>query len=516
MYDLFYSLVKERSFSPLHLFKLGCFIFFVFILNFHSKAQYIPITDTVEYAKEKAYEKNFGEADRILTEFNNSSPDLNSFRLHARVLFWMKDFDRSKVVHQKALAAFPEENILKLEYGIFLFDIGKYKLSASFLEDYIVSDSSNNEALTRLAYMHLWNGRTETSKKYAKTILKLDPENVEATEILKQVHNYTSPYVQINAGVFSDDQPLNSNFRELVTGWYRSWILSPVISVKHNAATVSNNSYSSTWLQLMNSININMGITTISLKGGVFNQGKAFTTGAVYLNQKLSKDFSLFTGVERRPYQYTISSIKQPLIQDFYTISLNYNLKDKWLGKAAYELQQFDDNNRIHTTYLWMLLPLLHKGNFSFKGGYGYNYSTSLLNRFILKDSSTSNRNFPLSTKQTEGIYDPYFTPQNQIVHSILASVNIKTSDKFFISLRSSIGVSAKADAPSFTVKEQNNQYSVHKSYSVLAYTPVEAVAEMIFLISPRFTIKSSYTYNSLFFYTSHSGVLGLKYSFIP
>ncbi len=82
--------------------------------------------------------------------------------------------------------------------------------------------------------------------------------------------------------------------------------------------------------------------------------------------------------------------------------------------------------------------------------------------------------------------------------------------------MRSSIGVSAKADAPSFIVKEQNNQYSVHKSYSVLAYTPVEAVAEMIFLISPRFTIKSSYTYNSLFFYTSHSGVLGLKYSFIP
>jgi hypothetical protein len=514
---LFHLFSGAKGFSFLVLLYKTWIIFFIFcILSSPSKAQNIIITDTVEYAKEKAYEKNFTEADRILTAFNNSQTNLNALQLHSQVLFWMKEFDRSIAIQQLALAAFPEDNRIKLEYGNMLFDMGRYKLSENLLNDYLIHDNVNAEALMKLAYINLWSGRNNKAKTYTTTILQNEPGNTEASIILEQIKNYTSPYIHLNAGVFSDDQPLTGNFKEFVGGWYHSWILSPVFSLKHNTATVSDILYNSTWIQLMNSVNLNMGKTKFVFKGGVFNQENAVATGALYVTQKIAGNLAISAGGERRPYQYTISSVKQPLLQDFYTLSLDYNKNEKWLGKAAFEMQQFDDNNRVQTSYVWMLLPLIHKEKISVKGGYGFNYSTSLENRFILKDSSRSNGTTPITNKQLEGVYDPYFTPQNQIVHSVLASININPSKNFSIALRSSIGVSAKADAPSFAVKQQINQYSIYKTYNIVSYNPVEAVAEINMALSPRFSLKTAYAYNSLFFYTSHLGSIGLKYSFNP
>src|SRR5688572_24102193 len=87
-----------------------------------TNAQQTNIFDTIEIARTKAFQKDFREADRLLTLYTASHTEINSLRLHAQVLYWMKDFTRSAQVFETALAAFPKTNILKLDFGRLLFE----------------------------------------------------------------------------------------------------------------------------------------------------------------------------------------------------------------------------------------------------------------------------------------------------------------------------------------------------------------------------------------------------------
>ncbi|WP_166690558.1 hypothetical protein [Fibrivirga algicola] len=43
------------------------------------------------FARSIAYKKNFAEADRLLSRFTSTKNEVNALRLHAQVLYWMKE-----------------------------------------------------------------------------------------------------------------------------------------------------------------------------------------------------------------------------------------------------------------------------------------------------------------------------------------------------------------------------------------------------------------------------------------
>jgi hypothetical protein len=56
------------------------FISLTFIINI-AKSQNSSPVDTIEYARSKAYEKDFSVADKLLTEYNRFHKDVNALRL---------------------------------------------------------------------------------------------------------------------------------------------------------------------------------------------------------------------------------------------------------------------------------------------------------------------------------------------------------------------------------------------------------------------------------------------------
>ncbi|MGI8581873.1 MAG: tetratricopeptide repeat protein, partial [Chitinophagaceae bacterium] len=118
---------------------------------FRLNAQVSNPVDTIEYARSKAYEKNFAEADRLLTVYSLTHSDINALRLHAQVLYWMKNFNRSAEVFEKTLAVFPDVQVVKLDYGRMLFETGKLSHSQVLLEDYKLHDPGNAEVNILLA-----------------------------------------------------------------------------------------------------------------------------------------------------------------------------------------------------------------------------------------------------------------------------------------------------------------------------------------------------------------------------
>lgn len=490
------------------------------LLNFACplSGQDIIPTDTIEYARSKAYAKQFDEADRLLTLFTSTNNDINAMRLHAQVLYWMKEFSRAEVVYEKILVAFPDVVIVKLDYGRFLFEVNKRTKAEEHLKKYLVSDSLNAEANILLAYIELWKGNSASAKKRTARLLQTYPENNKINDLMSEIIYQSSPYIKAGIQYVSDDQPINNTAFEIEAGWHRSWIFSPQLNLKTNNFQFNNTSDHSLWFQAGDKITMGNSGMTLQLAGGIFQPtGTDSTTytGSLLLTQKISPAFFIDLGYEKKPYQYTIASIKNPLLEKFYTAALRLDKSGKWLGKAAYEVLQFENGGNIQTVYAWLLIPLLTQKSFDLKAGYAFSYSNADKNTYVSSKPLSSVVATTALYGQVPGVYDPYFSPNRQFINSLLASVTIKFSAQVQFSARTSIGVYARADNPYIYLdKKPGNAFFINKVYSTEEYTPIEFVSELQVKSNRKFSLNVSYTYNKLLFYSSNLLNLGMKYHF--
>jgi tetratricopeptide (TPR) repeat protein len=475
-------------------------------------------TDTLEYARSKAYAKQFNEADSLLILFTANKNDLNAMRFHAQVLYWMKEFGRAEEVYEKILVAFPDAAIVKLDYGRFLFEVNKRGKAEEFLRNYLIGDSLNAEANIILGYIEWWKGNSAAAKKRMTRLLEIYPENKQIADLMSEVSYESSPYIKAGIQYLSDDQPINNTGYEIEAGWHRSWIFSPRLNLKINQFQFNNVNDHSLWFQVGDKITVGNSGMTLQIAGGIFQPtGTDSTeyTGSILLTQKISPVFFLDLGYEKKPYQYTIASIKNPLLENFYTVALRLDRSGKWLGKAAYEGQNFDNGGNIQTVYAWLLFPLVSKKSFDLKAGYAFSYSNADKNTYIPSKPMSVIIASTSLYGQVSGVYDPYFSPNRQFINSLLASVTIKFSEQVQFSARTSIGVYARADNPYIYLdKNPGNAFFINKVYSTEQYTPVQFVSELQVNSNRRFSLNVSYTYDKLLFYSSNLLALGMKYHF--
>ena len=489
------------------------FVFVCFKLNAQDK----PLIDTLELARNSAYQKDFATADSLLSAYNKNHKDVHALRLHAQVLYWTKDFNGALALYEKTLLLFPDEAVVKLEYGRTLFNLNKLSKARAILDDYMKTDSSNAEANIMRAYIDLWNGHMAAAKRRSLLLLKLYPGNADAEAILDKVRYYTAPYLKASAGFSSDDQPRRGEEYSFETGVYRSFLLAPVAQASIYNFHSLDSTYRSLWVRLKNTIQTGSGFSLV-FGGGIFQQASTNTshfTGNISLSQVVAKRFSLNAGFEKLPYQYSLASLKKAVINGVTSLAVGYNKDDKWLAKAGYEQQHFEDDNNIGSSYFWLLAPMVHKNNFSLKAGYAFSFANSDQNKFINKESLSKLMGSTPLHGTVGGVYDPYFTPQNQTIHSLLASVKIGLSKNATITSRASIGVSAKADNPNLTLEKHANQFFIQKQYATISYTPVTWVTELQAGLSKKLFIGINYTFDQLLFYTSNQGSLQLKYLFL-
>jgi hypothetical protein len=238
-------------------------------------------------------------------------------------------------------------------------------------------------------------------------------------------------------------------------------------------------------------------------------------TGSVGISQQIGHNLILQAGLDRLPYQYTTSSIKRAVMENVSTISLDYNRKDKWFAKAAYDLHQYEDGNKIKVAYLWILAPIISAKHFSFSARYAFRYADALKSTITSKQSIPEVINNWPPVDGIPGYYDPYFTPENQIAHSALASVIIKPSKRVQFSSRINIAFSAKADNPYLYLDTHDSGLFFNHGFAQTKYTPTSWVNELSIATSDKFYITAIYSYDKLLYYKSQKGSLELKYLFL-
>lgn len=476
--------------------------------------------NSIENARKLSYEKKYKEALNLLLDFEKNNPnDINALRLHAQILYWMKEYKQAFALCESYLQQNPTDNFLKLDYGRMLFDLQRWSKAEQVLNDYLEKNPNQVEALNMLATIAFWQGRISESKVQFNHVLSIYPGNEWASDYLKKVMLTSSPYLKISGAYNSDTQPFSNLGGGLEAGIYKSNLLSPKISLlyqNYDSSGMKRNSYATT---LSNKIFFSDIGTDLNLGAGIvqpLGDTGLNWTASIEITKRLFKNMNFSVSAERKNYQYTLSNFHRAILHNDVSACLSYSKEKSWSAQTAYTTLIFDDNNSLQHYYAWLLSPALQFSKFEFYLGYNFNFASSQNNRYNLTASPEESIVQYDSTGKIPVLYTPYFTPQNQLIHSAIATFIFKPTSFFSLKLHASYGFHAQADSPYlYFDNDENGKLIIVRDYFLQKYTPLEFSGKLNYSISSKLMLEAYYIYSKAFFFESQSMNLSLKYIFL-
>jgi hypothetical protein len=353
-----------------------------------------------------------------------------------------------------------------------------------------------------------------------KTIGKTKPGDKDAGEINLLKENILlakAPWVNLTESYMTDDQPMQSlNTRIQAGAFFHPLSLlhinleTPVFQRKGSTSTAL-------WFIAGNKSVVGMAGLSIDASVGIirFPTGNAVNwTGNLIVEKKISRNLSFTVKSERMPYFYTLRSIDSTILENRYSASLKWDKSRSWTGEAAFEYHRFPlDKNNIYTVYGWIFSPPLRLSVFDFRLGYSFNHSTSDSMNYKpeskVKDIMTSSD----AVSGITGIYDPYFTPRDQVSHSVMLGISIQPSGVVDLSVNARYGVLGSTMVPYFYLyKDPVNPVLIRYTRGLVKqdYHPIRADALVNIHLSKTINFRAFYTYQKTYYYTGHSGGIGL------
>lgn len=483
-------------------------------------AQSVNSKDTIETARKLAYGKKYVDAVSLLSAYETKHPaEINSVRLHVQILYWMKEYKAVSDVCETYLKNNPKQYCLKLDYGRILFESKKYDKAKAVISDYLKTDGGNVEAKNMLGTIAYWQGQPNTAILYFEDVLHQYPTNEWALRLIKEINQSTAPYVLLNSSYTNDTQPMSFINSSVESGWYRSSLLFPKISLQQQHFNTDGETKNSLLFQAGNTFSFSKIKTDIILSAGLFKSpadNKTNAIGSIGINKKLFNSISLSVIESRTPYLNTISSLRTNVMQNTTSAFISYDKSKGWKGKAEYTFQQFNDDNNIQSAYGWILSPSVKFSKIEIAIGYAYNYSDTKDSRFIAVKTLNEITAAYSSTAQITGEYNPYFTPQNQQIHSILGNVIFSPFKSLSFSVNAKIGFYAVADNPYlFLDKNTTNELVINRDFVSEKYFPMEIKGKINYTLSKKMVLEADYVYLQTFYFNSNTINLGFKYTFI-
>ncbi len=475
-----------------------------------------PLDEILQKAKSFIDAEQFAKADILLATYGQRHPHPHITQLHAQVLYTQKRTAEAASKYAEGIELFPGAYYLHLHYGRMLFQTGNLHAAEQQLQQYLAIDTTSVEGNIMLAYLLVWKGNVNKSKKICHRLLQSYPNNNDILALQSYLDLQYSSFVKGGYQYLSDDQPVTATLYNIEAAMPRSASLHP-----HIAATFFNYNTSSSVLKggIVKAGNtFRFGYKTLfRTDAGIYMpHGKIFFIGSAGLTQKISSSVSVQVEGALLPYQFTVASLLQPFTYSQFSGAIQYNKKEKWLGKAAVEVQGFDDGSQVFTGYGWLLLPVVHKENFSLKTGYSFSYANATANTY--RPAASHDQVIATQALYTTiaGRYQPVFTPKNQQVHAVLLNSNVALAKGWHLLVNGSVAAKASADNPVLILEKNNsNAFVINKYFYRQPYTPVEVSASLQAQVAPALSLQANYQYSSLFFYTRNSMNLQLNYRFI-
>jgi hypothetical protein len=332
------------------------------------------------------------------------------------------------------------------------------------------------------------------------------------------IQRAASPWLQTGAAYMSDNQPLQS-----ITPAADAGVFINPYSALHFAFSapvfMGNNAVSnSQWLQAGNTSYFHKAGFTLQEGIGMVRftyEGKISWLGNLAVSETILKHLVITAQAEHKAYLYTLASLDTFIVVYHVNSAISWNNRSSVNGQLGFDMNTFPDKNYVYALYGWIYAPPIHFKIVDLRLGYGYSYSNSKVDEFVSQQSLAqiiANYN---TTQAITGVYDPYFTPQQQQVHSALVSLEIHPARVLNIGLNANVGFYAVTQTPYLYLENNESGTTfIDRGFVRERYVPYELSGFVSWQVSKKVSLQANYAYQSTYFFNSNYASLSCKISF--
>jgi len=515
--------------------KFSIFLSIIILNPLAALSQTASRYDSLDTARDKMYNQSLPEALKILDKLDKNYPlDEDIMVLYSQALYWSNDFSRTIAYIKTSTikASYPE--YINFHFGKILFDLSYLKDANKHLSLYLEKNPQDAETLLMLAKISYWQGKSSNEiLNKINAILINDPQHAQAKELKEEILLSTAPELSLAGSYFEDSQPLQGNLLSANLRFYQNAWLQPSVQILSRyyqggeqvmMPSISNKTY------------LSKSKTELELRAGAFTNSWSddiIPTWTVGLKQKTFKNIDFAAEVSRAPYLYTLASINENVVPTILSTSIGRETALGMTGKIMAQQWQFNDGNKVNSLSAWILIPVINQTFLTFNMGYAFTVADSDQNRFIL-DETVDLPSTVAFGQVLPGVFNPYFTPQNQIVHAALGKIDLKISQKVSASINSNIGIYARIDNPNYVyygttsptlpnanprnphtappLEEELVFNDIFKIFVPTRYFPLDLRGKLMMDVNRTLSLHSEYAYIETIFFKSQEINMGLKW----
>ncbi|MBA3672737.1 MAG: hypothetical protein H0W68_12050 [Gemmatimonadaceae bacterium] len=382
-----------------------------------------------------------GASNTLERHLAHQPEDLTATRLYAQTLYWLKDVPHARESYERALARWPSDVTLRLDYGRLLVDTGDRTRAIDVLTPLLTVAGARARAEALLGSAAYWSGDLDTAERLLGDAILLQPDLGDARRQLAEIRAIGAPSLRFDANAEHDDQPLDHVVLGAAFGWhptpssamgvqggYSSYRSADSLSTSLRTASVSGSRY--------------LPDSHMELEGmlGVANRaGATDAIGRAAAGIRLPGHVALRVRGERDVYLYTLASLRVPVTTTTATVLLALDHPRGWLGEVAAQAQRYHDANVVRTGYAWLLAPVARGGAGVLQLGYGVSAQTADSSRYVFVPAAN------------RSVYSPYYTPKDVVVQSVLAAARLAVGPGATLRVNGSYGLHATQELPTIT-----------------------------------------------------------------
>ena len=468
-----------------------------------SAKEYLPINlskdDLFNKTKQLISNKEYKKASKLMRiNYARFSDNFEINWLYAHV-FWLNNKPtKAKTKFRKAYSINNNNKELQLDYARFLYQNGKTRELEKFLKQSNNYETKDAEYLLMQANSNFWKGDIKKAKEKIKIINETYPNSDITKKLEEEIEDLTAGYIRTNFEYQTDSQPLNYFGTHIKIGEYVSRYLNPQLEISNY--NFSPQKESALIVNLKNEIYFDRIKLSATINGGIYanNSDKTDWIGGLSLKKSLFDKTSLKLGYIKNALFSTIASTTFNLTQQTGFAELEHENKYV-IFNAGFNHNFYDDGNYINSISSWILSQPLKVYKFSFQFGYGFNYTDAKDILFIYDNNG-------------EGVYDPYFTPEEQQIHSGLFILQYTPTKDLTIKGKLNYGIEAIVQNP-YPVEVAPNNFEIGGFYEApFDYMDIEGSINYNF--SKKFSVNATYIFQETFFYDRQNINVGLNFTF--
>lgn len=404
---------------------------------------------------------------------------------------------------------------------------GRYEAAAEELADWLGRYPDDVGVRWLRARTLYWAGADERARRELRAALQRDPDYGPALELWREMRDLWAPWIRVESGIESDDQPLDRQHLRVESGVP----LSPRVVLRGEGAArrLDAGRQGETW-----ALEGRLGLSArprdaplrLEAAGGIHARPAGDRTGFVGAARAavlLPSRFELGVEARRWSYEHTAASVDTAVFARTLEGTLSRADPTGWGGELGGRLDVFPGGGEVAHAWAWALAPIWTDGRSAIRLGYAFRYQDADTTTFGPEAARPVNGGPPGGGPPGDGapgavagVYDPYYTPERVRAHLAVTAVRAALSPNVVLSADGGVGLHAREEAPRLVRRAAPDAgTSLDLRFEPREYTPWRLRGRLSAGLSPAVTLRLEASYKREAFFRTARALAALETRFL-